>query len=68
VSKTEIEKRRPETGGVVQRRAPWLYREQLRDILDRKQINVVSAILEQWCTNVLAHSPAPPAQCCRVPS
>lgn len=31
----------------------WLYREQLRDILDRKQINVVSAMLEQWCTNVM---------------
>lgn len=31
----------------------WLYREHLRDILDRKQINVVSAMLKQWCTNVL---------------
>ena len=31
----------------------WLYREQLRDILDRRQINVVSAMLKQWCTNVL---------------
>jgi transposase len=31
----------------------WLYREQLRDILDRKQINVVSAMLTQWCTNVM---------------
>lgn len=31
----------------------WLYREQLRDILDRKQINVVSAMLGQWCTNVM---------------
>jgi transposase len=31
----------------------WLYREQLRDILDRKQINVVSAMLAQWCTNVM---------------
>ncbi len=30
----------------------WLYREQLREILDRKQINVVSALLKQWCTNV----------------
>jgi transposase len=30
----------------------WLYREQLRAILDRKQINVVSAMLKQWCTNV----------------
>lgn len=31
----------------------WLYREHLREILDRKQINVVSAMLRQWCTNVL---------------
>lgn len=31
----------------------WLYRERLRDILDRKQINVVSAMLKQWCTNVM---------------
>ena len=30
----------------------WLYKEQLRDILERKQINVVSAMLKQWCTNV----------------
>jgi transposase len=29
-----------------------LYREHLRD-LDRKQINVVSAMLKTWCTNVL---------------
>jgi transposase len=31
----------------------WLYREQLRDILDRKQINVVRDLLKQWCTNVM---------------
>lgn len=31
----------------------WLYREQLRDILDRKQINVVSTMLAQWCGNVM---------------
>jgi transposase len=30
----------------------WLYREQLRDILSRKQPHVVSALLAQWCTNV----------------
>ena len=30
-----------------------MYREQLRDILERKQINVVSALLAQWCTNVM---------------
>jgi transposase len=31
----------------------WLYREHLRDILDRKQINVVSTMLKQWCVNVM---------------
>ncbi len=30
----------------------WLYREQLREILNRKQINVVLRMLHQWCTNV----------------
>ncbi|MGF6813079.1 transposase [Paraburkholderia sp. Clong3] len=31
----------------------WLYREQLREILERKQIHVVSEMLRQWCTNVM---------------
>lgn len=31
----------------------WVYKEQLREILDRKQINVVCAMLEHWCTCVL---------------
>lgn len=31
----------------------WLYREHLREILDRKQINVVTRMLRQWCTNVM---------------
>jgi transposase len=31
----------------------WLYREQLREILTRKQPNVVRILLNQWCTNVL---------------
>jgi len=31
----------------------WLYREHLREILERKQINVVSAMLKQWCANVM---------------
>jgi transposase len=31
----------------------WSYREQLREILNRKQINVVSTMLSQWCTNVM---------------
>ena len=30
----------------------WVYREQLRDILNRKQPNVMRLALRQWCTNV----------------
>jgi transposase len=30
----------------------WVYREQLRAILHRKQIHVVRRMLHQWCTNV----------------
>jgi transposase len=39
----------------------WLYREQLRDIPHRKQISVVSAMLEQWYTNVM-HSKVEPTK------
>ena len=31
----------------------WLYKEQLREILDRKQVNVVRDMLTQWATNVM---------------
>jgi transposase len=31
----------------------WVYYQQLREILDRKQINVMRTMLEQWCTNVM---------------
>jgi transposase len=31
----------------------WLYKEQLREILERKQINVVRDMLTQWATNVI---------------
>lgn len=31
----------------------WLYKEQLREIMQRKQINVVRALLLQWCSNVM---------------
>ncbi len=31
----------------------WQYREDLREILARKQINVVREMLRQWCTNVM---------------
>ena len=30
----------------------WRYREDLREILNRKQVNVVTNMLHQWCTNV----------------
>jgi transposase len=31
----------------------WSYKEQLREILERKQINVVRAMLQRWCTCVM---------------
>jgi transposase len=31
----------------------WLYKERLREILERKQINVVRGMLEHWCTCVM---------------
>jgi transposase len=31
----------------------WMYQEQLRDILDRKQIHAVSRVLRQWCINIM---------------
>jgi transposase len=31
----------------------WQYREDLREVLNRKQINVVRDMLWQWCTNVM---------------
>jgi len=31
----------------------WTYKERLREILDRKQINVVRAMLAHWCTCVM---------------
>ena len=44
----------------------WLYREHLREILDRKQINVVSAMLAQWCTNVLRSKVEPMKEVARM--
>jgi transposase len=44
----------------------WLYREHLRDILDRKQINVVSTMLKQWCTNVLRSRVEPMKEVARM--
>ena len=37
----------------------WVYKEQLREILDRKQINVVRAMLKHWCTCVLRSKVTP---------
>lgn len=31
----------------------WVYKEQLREVLERKQINVVRAMLQHWCTCVM---------------
>jgi transposase len=31
----------------------WAYKEQLREILERKQVNVVRDMLTQWATNVM---------------
>jgi transposase len=31
----------------------WLYKERLREILERKQINVVRGMLEHWCSCVM---------------
>ncbi len=44
----------------------WLYREHLREILERKQINVVSAMLKQWCTNVLRSKVEPMKEVARM--
>jgi transposase len=44
----------------------WVYREQLREILDRKQINVVSAMLWQWCTNVMRSKVEPMKEVARL--
>jgi transposase len=44
----------------------WLYREQLRDIMQRKQIHVVSTMLSQWCTNVLRSKVEPMKEVARM--
>lgn len=37
----------------------WAYKEQLREILERKQINVVRAMLQHWCNCVMRSKVAP---------
>jgi transposase len=44
----------------------WLYREQLRDILERKQINVVSETLQRWRTNVMRSKVEPMKEVVRL--
>ena len=44
----------------------WSYREQLREILGRKQINVVAKMLWQWCTNVMRSKVEPMKQVARM--
>jgi transposase len=44
----------------------WLYREELREILERKQINVVSGMLRQWCTNVMRSKVEPMKEVARL--
>jgi transposase len=44
----------------------WLYREQLREILTRKQPNVVRILLNQWCTNVLRSKVEPMKEVARL--
>lgn len=43
----------------------WRYREQLREILDRKQIHVVR-LLRQWCVNVMRSKVEPMKEVARL--
>ena len=44
----------------------WLYKEPLREILERKQINVVRAMLRQWATNVMRSKVEPMKEVARM--
>src|ERR671919_872589 len=44
----------------------WVYREHLREILDRKQINIARAMLRQWCTNVMRSKVEPMKEVARL--
>jgi transposase len=44
----------------------WVYREQLRDILNRKQVYVVRRLLTQWCTNVMRSKVEPMKKVARM--
>lgn len=44
----------------------WVYKEQLREILDRKQINVVRSMLERWCNCVMRSKVEPMKEVARM--
>ncbi|MGN2392111.1 ISL3 family transposase [Pelomicrobium sp. G1] len=44
----------------------WAYRQQLREILERRQINVVRTLLAQWCTNVMRSKVEPMKEVARL--
>lgn len=44
----------------------WSYKEQLREILERKQINVVRAMLEHWCLCVMRSKVEPMKEVARM--
>ncbi len=44
----------------------WFYREHLREIPGRKQINMVAKMLWQWCTNVMRSRVKPMKQVARM--
>jgi len=44
----------------------WQYREDLREILNRKQVNVVREMLRQWCTNVMRSKVEPMKEVARM--
>ncbi len=44
----------------------WVYKEQLREILERKQINVVRAMLAHWCTCVMRSKVEPMKEVARM--
>jgi transposase len=44
----------------------WVYRGQPSEVLDCKQINVVSAMLAQWCTNLMRSKIEPMMEVAKV--
>ncbi len=44
----------------------WLYKEQLREIMERKQVDVVRGMLTQWATNVMRSKVEPMKEVARM--